>query len=192
MFERCIKCTRMTMPHTDSLFYHEDFYKQIELVPWKNYFATLRAIVELPHGPGSDAGFLNCSVRPEHPAKMSDEKITLDQVNGKLKPLALSYHDHIVSGYSTSTYEVLDTIAWGFERYGIFVESKGGIVAGLWLCQSPKFSTTNSGHALKEAIRELSSDFSLVLVDWNKEILVDTSKEQPLKNYLTEVLRFNG
>jgi hypothetical protein len=180
------------MAHTDSLFFHEDFYKQIELVPRQNYFATQRVIAELPHEQEPDEGFLTCVVRPEHPVRISDEKITLDQVNGKLKPLALSYHDQIVSGYSNSTYEVPDAIAWGFERFGIFVESKGDTVTGLWLCRSTKFSADNSGHALKEAIMTLSSEFSLVLVDWNQEILVDTSKERPLRNYLIEVLRFNG
>lgn len=180
------------MPHTDSLFFHEDFYKQIELIPRQNYFATQRTIIELPHGQETTAGFLTCVVRPEHPVKIMDEKIPLDWVNERLKPLALSYHDQIVSGYSTSTYEVPGMIAWGFERFGIFVENKGGIVTSLWLCGSPKFSGDNSGHALKEAIMALSSEFSLVLVDWNQEILVDTAKERPLRNYLIEVLRFNG
>ena len=178
------------MSHKNKLFFHEDLYKQIELIPRKNYFATQKAIAELPHGQGSADGFLTCVIRPEHPAKLSDENIIIDMVNKMLKPLALSFYDQIVSGYSTKSYDVPNTVAWGFERYGIFVEYKSGIVTGLWLCQSSMFVANNFGVALKSAILLLSSKLDLVLVDWNQEILIDTSQEKLLGKYSREVLGF--
>jgi hypothetical protein len=172
------------------IFFHEDFYKQIELIPRQNYFAANRVIEELPEPNGSGAGFLSCTIRPEHLVKVEDLKIPFNDVKSLLDPLALSFHNKITSGYSTTTYKVENTVAWAFERFGIFIEHEEGIVNSIWLCKSAKFPSDNTGKVLIQALKTLSINFNLILADWNQEVIVDISKEKKLNNYLVDVLAF--
>ena len=163
----------------------------IELIPKQNYFVSHRAIDELPDVKGTEAGFLSCNIIPEHPVKVEDQKIPLNDVKSILEPLALSFHDKITSGYSTTTYKVDNTVAWGFERFGIFVEGGQETIRSIWLCSSAKFSTDNSGQTFKKALLALANELGLILVDWNREIIVDIAKERKLNNYLADVLVFD-
>ena len=175
----------------DSIFFHEDFYKQIELIPKQNYFVTNRIINDLPDSEGSELGFLSCTIRPKHVINIIDKKIQVNDIKNTLEPLALSFHDKITSGYSTNRYDVVDTIAWGFETYGIFIEHNRNLVKSIWLCHTPAFSSNGSGCMLYNALFNLSIKFDLILVDWNEEIVVDTTNKKQLKRYLNQNLVFD-
>ena len=176
---------------SEVIFFHEDFYRMIELIPKQNYFATNRAIEELPHVEGTESGFFNCNIIPEHPVKVETLKIPFDDIKNILEPLALSFHNTITSGYSTTTYNVDDTVAWGFERYGLFIEYSNNMTKSIWLCNSAKFSKCNLGQSLFKAIFSLATNINLILVDWNRDITVDISNKKKLKDYLNQVLAFD-
>ena len=174
----------------EMIFIHEDFFKMIELIPKENIFATNKTIQELPEVEKLNNSFTSCTVLPSTIIKLEDQKIPLKKTRTILETKAISFHDKISSGYSTTVNSIDNTLAWGFERYGVFVEYVNNTTKSIWLCNSAKFSSDNSARMLTKAILELAIELELILVDWNRQIVIDITKEMILKNYLTNILRF--
>jgi len=68
------------------IFYHEDFYRQIELVPEENYFASTRFIHDLPPKDGSIYGIKSMTTRPEQKIKLVDRMISFEELSKILLP----------------------------------------------------------------------------------------------------------
>ncbi|MBI5373719.1 MAG: hypothetical protein HZA79_16965 [Sphingobacteriales bacterium] len=175
----------------DAIFYHEDFYRQIELVPEENYFAAGKFIDDLPPKENSIYGFSNISVRPEQKTHLLDRKIAIDEIKNILTPISLSYSENVTTGYGQSSWKDKNSVVWGFERYGIFAKQKGKFIEALWLSNSATFPQKNTGEHLTRAILQLSKQYSLILIDWDKEIICRLCFEDAVKEYLCQNLSFD-
>ena len=175
----------------DSIFYHEDFYRQIELVPEENYFATGRFIDELPSKEGSIHGIKNITVRPEQKIKLLERKISIEEIRKILDPISLSYSENVKKGYGQSAWKDKNTVVWGFEQYGIFVKRSDIFVEAIWLCDFYLFPQDRIGRHLANAIYLISKTYNLILIDWNKEIICRINSEKDVKEYLSQNLSFD-
>lgn len=174
-----------------TIFFHEDFYRQIELIPEENFFATQKYIEELPKKEGSIYGFKGCVQRTEELIKITGRKIALVELNDLLLSESFIYSDQVKSGYgSSNSYVMENTVCWGFERYGIFAEHENNTVVSLWLCNSHLFKKDNSGQVLYSKLLLLGSKYQLILVDWNKELTVRISSPEHCRNYLANEMYF--
>jgi hypothetical protein len=173
------------------IFYHEDFYRQIELVPEENYFATGRFINSLPLEQDSMYGSYNITIRPEQKIKLLDRNISIEEIRNLLNPISLLYSENIQTGYGQSSAKAKNIIAWGFEQFGIFVTHRGSFVEAIWLCDSSAFPQIKTGHYLSQAIFSISKSYSLILIDWNKEKIFRFRSEDDVKKYLFQNLSFS-
>lgn len=172
------------------IFIHEDFYRQIELIPRENYFATLNQIGEIQDIQVNSDSF-KCVSRNEHIVQTSDKLIKLKRLRSIFSNLATSHHKIVTTGYSTHVENLENTVVWGFERIGFFVEYDKSLVKNIWLGSSAKFSKeSNSSESICEAL-SLIAEIDLILVDWNQEIIVDIRSKKQLEKYLSEVLGFD-
>src|SRR5436305_743424 len=146
----------------DIIFFHEDFYRQKELVPEENYFAAGRFIDDLPPKEGSIYGFNNIKVRPEQKIKLLDRKILTEEVREILDPICLLYSENVHTGYGQSDWKDKNTVVWGFEQYGLFVKSREGFVEAIWLTHSSVFPQTKSSQHLSKAMFDISRQYSLI------------------------------
>ena len=173
------------------IFYHEDFYRQIELVPEENYFASNRFIDELPPKESSIYGIKNMVVRPEQKIKLSDRMISFEEVSEILSPISLFYSENVNTGYGQSAWRDRDTFVWGFEQFGLFIKHKQKNVEAIWLSDSPTFPQLKTSNHLRDAIFALSKKYSLILTDWNKEIICRIRTENDVREYLYQNLSFD-
>lgn len=176
-----------------TIFLHEDLYRQIEIIPEENYFATHKYIEEdLPEKELEGYGFKYCVQRVEEPIKIILKHIALDSLDKLFSPSAYVYSDEIKAGYSNTSYKIENCVCWGFERYGVFAEFVGDDnVCSLWLCNSHKFNPSNTGAKLLEVLVQLGINYQLILVDWNLEVTVKLSSVGKVKAYLINELKFN-
>jgi hypothetical protein len=174
----------------DAVYYHEDSYRQIELIPEKNYFKTLNDIDNLPLVPNDQYGYAISIQRDEHLIKTESLKIPLLEINDLLSPLSLNFFQEVKTGYSNQYKIKRNTIAFGFERVGIFIESDEGIVVNIWLCLSPEFKQSKTSDNLLNALHLIGDKYGLVLIDWDEESVIRLSFIQSVKNHLQEVFGF--
>jgi hypothetical protein len=173
------------------IFYHEDFYRQIELMPEENYFATNRFIDDLPDREGSMYGFKNITARREQKIKLLDRNIRIEEISETLSPISLLYSENVFTGYGQSAWKEKNTVVWGFEQFGLFTKYQNGFVEAIWLSDSPSFPQLRTGKKLAMSIFSVAMQFSLLLIDWNKEIVCRIRSENDVREYLFQNLSFD-
>ena len=175
----------------DSIFYHEDFYRQIELIPQENYFKALKDISDNRIDYEAEHGFVSIVEREEQKIRTEDLNIQFDLVNHKLERLTIRKYNIVKTGYSNTVTIKKNTVALGFERIALFFElTQSGIIKNIWLCQStdlPKVSISNN---LLNAMVALGREYNLILIDWNEEVAVRISSIKAVKSYLEENFAF--
>lgn len=179
----------MRMKH--SIFFHEDFYRQIELIPQENYFTILSNVNNnsLEYEDGN--GFVSISERGEQKIKTEELNILFESVKQKLEKFIIEKYDVVKTGYNNTITIKENTVALGFERIAIFFElTITGIIKNIWLCQSidlPKISISNN---LLNSMVILGKEYNLILVDWNEEVAIRLSVTNTVMTYLRENFAF--
>lgn len=177
----------------DPIFCHEDFYRQVELVPEENYFKTLRDISTIPNTDNkSEYGFNTAIERGEQKIKTEDLNIHIASVQEALHPFIIKQFKKVTTGYGTSVDIKQNTIALGFERLALFFElNHKSIVKNIWVCQSTVLPKINNPEKLLNALLVLGTHFKLILVDWNEEASVRLINEKNVRDYLKQTFAFN-
>lgn len=175
-----------------SVFLHEDFYNQIQLIPSENLFTTTKEIDFISdENPMMEGGFNECFARESERVKIESRKISFEEIKSILDSSALAYSNQLEMGYGKTVYTVEDAQIWGFERYGIVVESSHNLVKKIWLCSNSAFSKENTATTLSKMILSLGQKFDLILADWNYQIAIRLTSDRALVKYLSDNLRFN-
>jgi hypothetical protein len=175
-----------------TIFYHEDLYRQIELVPEENYFAANRFIEQLSPPESSIYGINTINVRSPQKVSLLDRKIKVEEIGNILTPISLSYSENVNKGYGQSSWKDQNTVVWGFEQFGLFVKKKATIIEAIWLSDSLAFPQLKTSQHLARAIFSISKPYSLILIDWNKELVCRFRSEIDVKVYLFQNLSFDS
>jgi hypothetical protein len=166
------------------IYFHEDIYRQIELIPEENYFIAGNYISNSPVKEISSNGIYNISVRPTQHKKLEDKNISINELKLILDSYCLTYGENVTTGYGYSEIKSENTIVWGFERYGIFAKHDSNVIIALWLWNSHFFDQINVAVHLQKALYKIMHTFSLILIDWDKEIICRPTSIEILHKYL--------
>jgi hypothetical protein len=123
----------------ETIFYHEDSYRQIDLIPEENYFSSGKVIEGLSQDDQAAFGFSKMIVRPTEPTRLLDRKILFKELKTHLDPLSLAFSDKVSTGYGQYSSIAENIVVWGFEQYGIFVKVQSSLVEAMWLADSFTF-----------------------------------------------------
>jgi|GEM_PF-2281628 len=175
---------------SDTVFFHEDYENQIELIPEQNYFRALLDLENLPAKDEIHYGFPNAIIRREHLVQITDLKICQDEFLKLLGAISINYFNKVSTGYGNSTQIKKNTVAFGFERLGIFVSFDAKIITNIWICLSPLFIQSNHCPKLLSALHILGSTYNLALIDWDEEIIVRLSNLATIKEYLINAFEY--
>lgn len=177
----------------DSIFYHEDFYKQIELVPEENYFKVILDINNNQQNYNSSEHDFNAiKERGSQVIKTENLNIHIDSIKKALLPFTFNFFTNVTTGYGNSITKKQNTIALGFERIAIFFEFNHlGMVTNIWVTQSTVLPKISNPKNLQNALIVLGNHFKLILIDWNEETLIRLSSTVAVQHYLKETFAFN-
>jgi len=179
------------MKTLDEIFFHEDNYCQIELLP-KNQLQNDLANTTLDNYRQFD--FANDqsldafgSERNEYPLK--DLNINIASFDTILKGKAKIYFPKVYTGYSTFRTLKVNTIAYGFENYVFYLEFSSNIVTKCWIGYH---NVTNDSDVyplkLSEVLFKLGTSYKLFLMDWTEFFPIDLENKLILSHYLKNYL----
>jgi len=180
------------MPFSKSVFYHEDNYRQIDILPIQNIFSVQQEadkISELSEEDYTGDGFLKAYAISQ--TKYPLEKLNINRrvFEALLKEDSLFYFDEVYTGYSSYTELKKDTYAFGYENYVIYYTVLNNIVTAIWVDYNFLSDTLNERPMrLKTTLYKIGVLYKLMLVDWNQDISVDLSKEIGISSYIKQVL----
>ena len=169
-----------------SVYFHEDDYCQVEVLP-----ATARSycLAEMGHiGEFADAqwdgtGFTDIYVRGEPPQPLASLGITLAELRSAIKPL-LPQFTQVQTGYSSHREPCASVAAWGFDDgQAVFAGvGKGGVIGPIWL--SLNLLPDERVGLWCRVFGSLPRAMELLIADWSTGQVVALTDETRLVAYL--------
>jgi len=178
------------MPADAAIYFHEDLYCQVELLPrsaWDFCVRQLGAIADFAKAHHDGVGYTGIYLRPDVPTALADLRLRADDLD-RLLASKLPRHRSVTTGYSTHVEPAPGTVGYGpSQSCCLLVEAdKEGTVKAaflqLWGIQPPELE------ALHGALSELSRIADLLLVDWERGDLLALADGTALRDYLALAL----
>jgi len=176
----------------DSIYFHEDFYGQQELVPVQNLFSKRNeadVTTEKSEEAWTGNGFITAYVIEETKYPLDRLEISVTDFENISKEHALFHFRQVYTGYSSHRELKADTLAFGYENYSLFYEFSGNIITKAWIVYT-SFSDTLRVYPqrLHSVLLKLGQVYGLILVDWNESQAIVLSNESVLARYINETL----
>ncbi len=188
LLAKFFKMTKSKFKTIDDLFFHEDDYLQVEIIPKGNFFHKSRNISKSEFEL-NELGISNASFRESHKIPTQEIGISKDYLVSTLEEYALVKFKNIFSGYGSKT-NILrkDIISYGYEDYAILFDYNQNIVQNIWLVFNPKLKHPLYGYVnLTKVLLSLGEKFDLMLVDWNEDVIINLNLEEKIIIYLNSI-----
>jgi hypothetical protein len=169
------------------LYFHEDFYCQVELLPISALESSEGAMGDIDtfsdaHGNGT--GWTALYLRQDHSQHLRSLGIPINAVTAALDPI-LEPVDEIYTGYSTYRERCNNTRAWTLPCHTALLAdyNEAGIVGHLWIINEPP--APENINQFWQALRFFSEYGDFFIADWNLSIAVACKDDDKLMRYLS-------
>jgi hypothetical protein len=168
-----------------SIFYHEDEFRQIEIIPDDN-LSMLKAESERiqrfanEHFDGS--GFTDIYIRNHNSEiKLNQRKIDPIELEKILISIGLSRISIVFTGYGQNFRELhKDCIAYSKQNSAIYFDFKGDVVEHIWFTNPWGIDRDR----LTDALEKMGHKWNLLLQDWNLVVTVELKDKEAIEGYL--------
>jgi len=168
-----------------TMFYHEDDYCQIQLLPIENYPELIQQISNISSKSSKNfdgTGYKEIVIRADQEKKLEDRKIKKEELEKILSKLKTERHSIVATGYGLSyRIESKNTIAYGTNNSAIFFDynPENGNVQNFWIVNPKQLESAG----LKEIMSEIVTKWELVLTDWNLGLTLDWKDFDKVEKY---------
>lgn len=169
------------------LYFHEDFYCQVELLPVSALVTSVDEINKIAafsnmHGDGT--GWTQLYPREDHSQYLRSLCIPINSLAAALDSI-LEPVAEVYTGYSTYRERCNNTRAWVLTNgTALLADFDGtGTIEHLWIVKEPL--AAENIDQFKHALRALGEFGDFFIADWNLDIAVACSDDDKLTQYLS-------
>lgn len=178
---------RARKPAERSIYFHEDDYCQIELLPLaaRQHCVTQMGIIDDFSARHSDGGpgYTDIYVRPGAPQPFAGLGISIAALSAAIQP-HLPVYDSVFTGYSSYREHCKSTSAWGDESFTLFADHEAEIVRHVWL----DFDNAFEPARVAAALRSVPGSDGLLIADWSWSRIALLSDAAALYGYFLQRL----
>lgn len=176
-----------SQPNEKAIYFHEDDYCQIEILPlslWDYCIEEIKKISNFAANHQAEIGWTNIYLREEAPKSFAELSISINELKEKIEKTMFTY-SRVTTGYSTYVEECQNCLAWGIGEgdFTLFVNSVNDkIINAMWL----DFGIVKNYNfpLVLETFRNLPNFNQLMIADWRWEQVANIGDEKSLENYL--------
>ena len=163
-----------------TIFYHEDDFCQIEIVPKENLPDLIKQAENISDFT-TENGYSDIYVREENKVSLKSKNINKSKLESLLTKLGTEKHTEITTGYG-SEYRVKseNTIGFGKDYSAIYFDFENDYVENIWITSPFGLNQDN----LSNVLYEIGKSWNLVLMDWNRSELIDLTNRKMIEKYL--------
>jgi hypothetical protein len=171
-----------------NIFFHEDDYCQIEILPKENYNYCLDECSDIEDFANNNmdvegVGYTDIYIRNGNQIPLSTLNLSKDYLN-KCMENTFPKFDRVETGYSSYRIEAKNICAYGVnESVTVFFDyDENDIVQNIWLTLDiyEKNDITNA----EKLLQKLSETSELLLVDWGWSEVYLLTETEPIAQYL--------
>ncbi|SHJ47459.1 hypothetical protein [Aquimarina spongiae] len=163
-----------------TIFYHEDDFCQIEILPKENVFHLLKEVDNISDFT-EEHGYSDIYVREERKITLSARKINKSELEKVLAELETERHTEVITGYGTEYREKSkNTIGFGKGYAAMYFQYENDVVINIWVTN---LFELNANHVIN-VLFKIGEKWDLILMDWNTSQLVDLTNRDRIKKYI--------
>lgn len=166
-----------------SVFYHEDEYLQIEILPTENLNRLQKEaqeVADFSKKHKSGEGYTDMYVRQEAWISLSHRRIQADELEQILISFTHLRAPLVTTGIRPGEFTSKNTIGFGKNYQGLFYNHEDHIVQNIWVSNSLPFEEKTS----KEVLLNLGRKWNLLLMDWFRLVIIDLQDPLAVERYL--------
>ncbi len=169
----------------ETIFFHEDDYRQKEIIPSENLNVVTNQIELIKKASKENFdgyGYKDLIIRKENSILLRDKNIKTRELDSILEKLNIQKHTVVTTGYGQS-YRVKseNTIGYGIGYSAIYYNFDNEYVTNIWFTHFGEFEKP----ILVDVLNEIGRRWNLSLVDWSREESVDLVNKDKVETYLT-------
>jgi hypothetical protein len=170
-----------------SIYFHEDDYCQIELLPVsaRQHCATQMGLIDdfaAKHSQGG-AGYSDIYVRPDAPHSFAELRVAPQEFAAALQPHLPAY-DAVFTGYSSHQERCQNALAWGDDSFTLFANGAADIIQNVWLDFGPLYAADAA--RMISVLRALPGSDRILIADWSWSLIAVLSDEASLDEYFRQ------
>jgi hypothetical protein len=168
---------------TNNLFYHEDDYRQVEIVPKENLRELLKEadnVKDFASNNFDGSGFKDIYIRGEEKFKLLEKQISQLELEQILDDFPIKKHETVSTGIRPGEMLSKKTIGYGENYNGIFFQFEDKLVSAIWISGR----IMNDDELVFELLKRIGQNWDLLLMDWNSLQLIDLKNEIQIEKYL--------
>jgi hypothetical protein len=156
----------------DSVFFHEDDYSLIEILPFQGDVDKMN-------------DFFRFYTQKLTSTSLVSLNIAVDVFENIIQTCAIRHFRKVYTGYASKKKEVKNCRCFYYENYIIFYEHNNGKLMKCWINYSALEDSLNIYPLrLENALNSLGRSYNLFLVDWNEILVVSLNNKKALKDYI--------
>ncbi|MEO1031621.1 MAG: hypothetical protein AAFX55_09465 [Bacteroidota bacterium] len=167
----------------NSIFFHEDAYKQVELIPEENFDELIkqaRNVQDFVKQHFDQGGYTDIMIRKENGFKLIQRRIKLEELDSILSDLPIKKYTEVSTGIKPEEMKSPNTFGYGENYNGIFFDFESDFVKGIWIAGTPEVHNEK----LVQALNTIGTKWNLLLMDWNSLELIDLKNKEQIEKYL--------
>jgi hypothetical protein len=170
------------------LYFHEDRFCQVEIVPRENSTA-----INLENGNVEEFskvnfdgfGFSDIYQRGEHVLTTKERKIVLDDIEATLIGIGYKKNEVVYTGYGSYKKICENTIGYEVDSAIVFASfDENRLVEDIWLDNFRFNSESTDKQKMVNGLYEIGCKWNLILNDWDLCKLVDLQKREIILQYV--------
>lgn len=173
---------------TRKVFFNEDSYCQIEILPAENLAhcqKEMEALNDFADENNEPKDPENIYEAGNHPVPLKSLKITPDLLDSHLSKVATPF-DIVETGFGNFKEVYPQTKAFGLnERVTLFYDYEEGIVENIWLML--EIDNRKEQDLAQNMLSAIAKIQPFLLVDWTFDAIILLDDELAIKNYLKEL-----
>lgn len=185
------KLEKQRIDETDDsrLYFHEDFYCQVELLPRENFSELEKEnekIEDFAEKHSDGFGFTDIYVRDGQKIKTSDRKIQIADFEKVLLECGFQKYSNVYSGYSSHEELCKNTLGFELDSSVVYCDFEKGLIKNIWI---DKFRFSNSSdrkELLINGLFRIGEKWNLILNDWDLTETFDLKNKTEIERYISE------
>ena len=163
-----------------TIFYHEDDFCQIEIVPKENLSYLLKQADNIADF-SAENGYSDIYIRKENKVRLKSREIDKTELEKLLTELETEKHTEVITGYG-SDYRVKseNTIGFGKEYSAVYFDFENDKVKNIWITNLFGLNQDK----VVDVLSKIGEKWNLVLMDWNSSELIDLSNKEMINKYI--------
>jgi len=168
---------------SNSIFYDEDHYRQVEIVPSENFNELIKQaenVQDFAEKHFDGGGYTDMTVRAENGFQLKKRGIKSRELDLILSDLPIKRYTEVSTGIEPGEMRSENTYGYGENYNGIFFDFESDSVTGIWIAGSPNIENEK----FTQTLISIGNKWNLLLMDWNTLELIDLKNKEQIEKYL--------